>query len=167
LTLEHYIEGHYKKFKELAYNIARKEPFYEDLLHDSLLSMFGSKHIENLIDTGDFEFYLIRVMYLSVNSPTSPFYKQTIAWNRNRRDFKDYAHEVDKTWLGARMTNEQLDILISRLTEFERLIFQEYILEDFTYRGLSKETGIPMPFLYRTIDNIKQKIRANVIRKTQ
>ena len=142
MTLEHYIEGHYKKFKELAYNIARKEPFYEDLLHDSLLSMFGSKHIENLIDTGDFEFYLIRVMYLSVNSPTSPFYKQTIAWNRNRRDFKDYAHEVDKTWLGARMTNEQLDILISRLSEFERLIFQEYILEDFTYRALSKETGI-------------------------
>lgn len=167
MTLEHYIEGHYKKFKELAYNIARKEPFYEDLLHDSLLSMFGSKHIQNLIDTGDFEFYLIRVMYLSVNSPTSPFYKQTIAWNRNRRDFKDYAHEVDKTWLGHRMTNEQLDILISRLSEFERLIFQEYILEDFTYRELSKQTGIPMPFLYRTIDNIKQKIRANVIRKTQ
>ena len=167
MTLENYIEGHYKHFKELAYNIARKEPFYEDLLHDSLLSMFGSKHIENLIDTGDFEFYLIRVMYLSVNSPTSPFYKQTIAWNRNRRDFKDYAHEVDKTWLGARMTNEQLDILISRLSEFERLIFQEYILEDFTYRELSKQTGIPTPFLYRTIDNIKQKIRANVIRKTQ
>jgi len=165
VTLEHYIEGHYKKFKELAYNIARKEPFYEDLLHDSLLSMFGSKHIENLIDTGDFEFYLIRVMYLSVNSPTSPFYKQTIAWNRNRRDFKEYAHEVDKTWLGARMTNEQLDILISRLSEFERLIFQEYIFEGFTYRELSKQTGIPMPFLYRTIDNIKQKIRANVIRK--
>jgi len=167
LTLENYIEGRYKHFKELAYNIARKEPFYEDLLHDSLLSMFGSKHIENLIDTGDFEFYLIRVMYLSVNSPTSPFYKQTIAWNRNRRDFKEYAHEIDKTWLGARMTNEQLDILISRLSEFERLIFQEYIFEGFTYRELSKQTGIPTPFLYRTIDNIKQKIRANVIRKKQ
>ena len=167
MTLENYIEGHYKHFKELAYNIARKEPFYEDLLHDSLLSMFGSKYIEKLIDTGDFEFYLIRVMYLSVNSPRSPFYKQTIAWNRNRRDFKDYAHEVDKTWLGARMTNEQLDILISRLSEFERLIFQEYILEDFTYRELSKQTGIPVTFLYKTIDSIKQKIRANVIRKTQ
>jgi DNA-directed RNA polymerase specialized sigma24 family protein len=65
------------------------------------------------------------------------------------------------------MTNEQLDILISRLSEFERLIFQEYILEDFTYRELSKQTGIPTTFLYKTIDNIKQKIRANVIRKTQ
>jgi DNA-directed RNA polymerase specialized sigma24 family protein len=165
VTLDHYIEGRYKHFKELAKNISRGEDYYEDLLHDSLLSMFGSKHIENLIDTGDFEFYLIRVMYLAVNSPTSPFYRQTIAWNRNRRDFKEYAHEVDKTWLGARMTNEQLDILISRLSEFERLIFQEYIFEGFTYRELSKQTGIPMPFLYRTIDNIKQKIRANVIRK--
>ncbi len=167
MTLDQYIEGHYKKFKELAKNISRGEDYYEDLLHDSLLSMFGSKHIENLIDTGDFEFYLIRVMYLAVNSPTSPFYKQTIAWKRNRRDFKEYAHEVDKTWLGARMTNEQLDILISRLSEFERLIFQEYIFEGFTYRELSKQTGIPMPFLYRTIDNIKNKIRANVIRKVK
>lgn len=165
MTLDHYIEGNYKKFKELAKNISRGEDYYEDLLHDSLLSMFGSKHIENLIDTGDFEFYLIRVMYLAVNSPTSPFYRQTIAWNRNRRDFKEYAHEVDNTWLGARMTNEQLDILISRLTEFERLIFQEYIFEGFTYREFSKQTGIPTVFLYRTIDSIKQKIRANVIRK--
>jgi DNA-directed RNA polymerase specialized sigma24 family protein len=165
VTLDHYIDGNYKKFKELAKNISRGEDYYEDLLHDSLLSMFGSKHIENLIDTGDFEFYLIRVMYLAVNSPTSPFYRQTIAWNRNRRDFKDYAHEVDKTWLGARMTNEQLDILISRLTEFERLIFQEYIFEGFTYREFSKQTGIPTVFLYRTIDSIKTKIRANVIRK--
>ncbi len=165
MTLDHYIEGHYKKFKELAKNISRGEDYYEDLLHDSLLSMFGSKHIENLIDTGDFEFYLIRVMYLAVNSPTSPFYKQTIAWNRNRRDFKEYAHEVDKTWLGARMTNEQLDIIISRLSEFERLIFQEYILEDFTYRELSKQTGIPITFLYKTISTIKTTIKANVIRK--
>ena len=165
MTLDKYIEGNYKRFKELAKNISRGEDYYEDLLHDSLLSMFGSKHIENLIDTGDFEFYLIRVMYLAVNSPTSPFYRQTIAWNRNRRDFKEYAHEVDKTWLGARMTNEQLDILISRLTEFERLIFQEYIFEGFTYREFSKQTGIPTVFLYRTIDSIKTKIRANVIRK--
>lgn len=167
MTLEQYIEGNYKRLKELAFNISRKADFYEDLLHDSLLSMFGSKHIEKLIKTGEFDFYLIRVMYLSVNSPNSPFYRQEIAWNKNRRDFREYAHEVDQTWLGHRMTNEQLDILISRLSEFERLIFQEYILEDFTYRELSKQTGIPTVFLYRTIDSIKQKIRENVIRTKQ
>lgn len=167
MTQKEYIEKNYKHFKEIAYSIAHKQPFYEDLLHDALLSMFGSKHIDDLIKTENFEFYLVRVMYLSVNSKTSPFYKQTIAWNRNRRDFKDYAHEVDKTWLGARMTNEQLDILISRLNDFERLIFQEYILEDFTYRELSKNTGIPVTFLYKTISNIKTKIKENVIRKTQ
>ena len=167
MTIDKYIESNYKEFQKLAKKISRGETYYEDLLHDSLLSILKSKHIQNLIDTGNFEFYLTRVMYLSVNSPTTPFYKQTIAWNRNRRDFKDYAHEVDKTWLGARMTNEQLDILISRLNDFERLIFQEYILEDFTYRELSKNTGIPVTFLYKTISNIKTKIKENVIRKTQ
>jgi len=157
VTLDKYIEGHYKKFKELAKNISRGEDYYEDLLHDSLLSMFGSKHIENLIETGDFEFYLIRVMYLAVNSPTSPFYRQTIAWNRNRRDFKEYAHEVDKTWLGARMTNEQLDILISRLTEFERLIFQEYIFEGFTYREFSNKQEYQRYFYTEQLIQLKLK----------
>ena len=74
--------------------------------------------------------------------------------------------QMRKWFTSAGLTNEQLDILISRLSEFERLIFQEYILEDFTYRELSKQTGIPTTFLYKTIDLIKQKIRANVIRKT-
>jgi RNA polymerase sigma factor (sigma-70 family) len=165
VTIDKYIESNYKEFKKLAKKICRGETYYEDLLHESLLSILKGKQVQNLIDTGDFEFYLIRVMYLSVNSPTTPFYKQTIAWNRNRRTFKDYSHEVDKTWLGARMTNEQLDILISRLSEFERLIFQEYILEDFTYRELSKQTGIPITFLYKTISTIKTTIKANVIRK--
>ena len=165
MTTNKYIESNYKEFKKLAKKISRGETYYEDLLHDCLLSILNNKHVEKLIETEDFEFYLIRVMYLSVNSPTSPFYKQTINWNRNRRDFKERSHELDNTWLGARMTNEQLDIIISRLSEFERLIFQEYILEDFTYRELSKQTGIPITFLYKTISTIKTTIKANVIRK--
>lgn len=164
MTLDTYITAHYKRLKQLAFEISRGADYYEDLLHDSLMSCFESKHIENLIEKDEFDYYLIRVMYLSVNSPTSRFYRKNIAWNRNRRAFIDKDYEEDKTWIGARMTNEQLDILISRLTEFERLIFQEYILDGFTYRELSKHTGIPVPFIYRTIDNIKQKIRENVIR---
>ena len=164
MTLNTYITAHYKRLKQLAFQISRGADYYEDLLHDSLMSCFESKHIENLIEKDEFDYYLIRVMYLSVNSPTSRFYRKNIAWNRNRRAFVDKDYEEDKTWLGARMTNEQLDILISRLTEFERLIFLEYILEGYSYRTLSKETGIPTVFIYRTIDNIKQKLRNNVIR---
>jgi hypothetical protein len=152
VTTDKYIESNYKEFKKLAKRISRGQTYYEDLLHDCLLSILNNKHVEKLIETGDFEFYLIRVMYLSVNSPTSPFYKQTINWNRNRRDFKERSHELDNTWLGARMTNEQLDIII---------------LEDFTYRELSKQTGIPITFLYKTISTIKTTIKANVIRKKQ
>ncbi len=103
-------------------------------------------------------------MYLSVNSPSSPFNKQYIQYKLNKRDFVDKNYEEDKTWLGSRLANEQLDILISRLSEFERLIFEEYILEDFSYKEFSKQTGIPQVYLYRTIDKVKQKLRSNVIR---
>jgi DNA-directed RNA polymerase specialized sigma subunit len=103
-------------------------------------------------------------MYLSVNSPSAPFNKQYIQYKLNKRDYVEKQYEEDKTWLGARLANEQLDILISRLSEFERLIFEEYILEDFSYKEFSKQTGIPSVYLYRTIDKIKQKLRNNVIR---
>jgi RNA polymerase sigma factor (sigma-70 family) len=165
LTTDKYITTNYKRFKELAFSISRKnELIYEDLLQESLLSVLSSKRIDHLIDSGEFEYYLIRVMYLSINSPQSPFYRHVIHYNKNRRNFNDYSHEVDETWIGARMTNEQLDILISRLPEFEQLIFQEYILEGFTYREFSKQTGIPRVFLHRTITDIKKKLRENVIR---
>jgi RNA polymerase sigma factor (sigma-70 family) len=164
LTLDAYISKNYDHLKKLARNIARNAEWYEDLLHESIISAITSKHIDNLLQNDEFEFYLIRVMYLSVNSPSSPFYKLHIEYKRNKRDFVDKNYEEDKTWLGARMTNEQLDILISRLSEFERLVFEEYILEDFTYKEFSKQTGIPQVYLYRTIDKVKQKLRNNVIR---
>jgi RNA polymerase sigma factor (sigma-70 family) len=164
LTLDAYISKNYDHLKKLARNIARNEEWYEDLLHESIISAITSKHIDNLLQNDEFEFYLIRVMYLSVNSPSAPFNKQYIQYKLNKRDYVEKQYEEDKTWLGARLANEQLDILISRLSEFERLIFEEYILEDFSYKEFSKQTGIPSVYLYRTIDKIKQKLRNNVIR---
>lgn len=164
MTLDAYITKNYDHLKKLARNIARNEEWYEDLLHESIISAITSKHIDNLLQNDEFEFYLIRVMYLSVNSPSSPFNKQYIQYKKNKRDYVEKVFEEDKTWLGARLANEQLDILISRLSEFERLIFEEYILEDFSYKEFSKQTGIPSVYLYRTIDKVKQKLRNNVIR---
>jgi RNA polymerase sigma factor (sigma-70 family) len=164
LTLDAYISKNYDHLKKLARNIARNEEWYEDLLHESIISAITSKHIDNLLQNDEFEFYLIRVMYLSVNSPSAPFNKQYIQYKKNKRDYVEKVFEEDKTWLGSRLVNEQLDILISRLSEFERLIFEEYILEDFSYKEFSKQTGIPSVYLYRTIDKIKQKLKQNVIR---
>ena len=164
MTLDAYISKNYDHLKKLARNIARNQEWYEDLLHESIISAITSKHIDNLLQNDEFEFYLIRVMYLSVNSPSAPFNKLYIQYKKNKRDYVEKVFEEDKTWLGARLANEQLDILISRLSEFERLIFEEYILEDFSYKEFSKQTGIPSVYLYRTIDKIKQKLRNNVIR---
>ncbi len=114
MTLDAYITKNYTHLKKLARNIARNAEWYEDLLHESIISAITSKHIDNLLQNDEFEFYLIRVMYLSVNSPSSPFNKQYIQYKLNKRDFVDKNYEEDKTWLGSRLANEQLDILISR-----------------------------------------------------
>jgi DNA-directed RNA polymerase specialized sigma24 family protein len=66
--------------------------------------------------------------------------------------------------IAQRLEKEQLDIFISRLPFFERELLFLYALDGFSYGQLSKETGIPKPYLYQTIKNAKKILRKSVIR---
>jgi len=163
MILNKFISTNYERLKEIAYNISRKSNIHEDLLHDSIVSLLESgKTFESEQDA---EYYLIRVMYLSVNSKTSPFYKKEIAWVKNRSDLNTLKlHEVEPS-TSVRELNENLDILVTRLNKFERMVFEQYIFTDFDYSELSFHTGIPVDYLYITVKNCKTKLRNYVLRK--
>jgi DNA-directed RNA polymerase specialized sigma24 family protein len=154
-----YIASKYERLKEVAHNIARGQDFAMDLLHECLASVMQNSKLEHLIAKDEFEFYVIKAMYRSVHFPKSTFFKQYIAYDRNKRELHNNYPELDTTWLGARLTNEQLDLLIQRLPKFERMVFLEYIFTDFSYDKLSKETGIPKDYLYTTIKTAKKRIQ--------
>jgi DNA-directed RNA polymerase specialized sigma24 family protein len=71
---------------------------------------------------------------------------------------------VESVWMADRLTNEQLDIYISRLPFFEREVFYLYALNDFSYDELSRETGIPKSYLYQTVKAAKDELRKSIIR---
>jgi DNA-directed RNA polymerase specialized sigma24 family protein len=71
---------------------------------------------------------------------------------------------VESVWMADRLTNEQLDIYISRLPFFEREVFYLYALNDFSYDHLSRETGIPKSYLYQTVKSAKDELRKSIIR---
>ena len=66
--------------------------------------------------------------------------------------------------IAQRIGKEQLDIYISRLPFFERELLFLYALDGFSYGQLSKETGIPKPYLYQTIKNAKKILRKSITR---
>lgn len=161
MNLNKFITDHYDRLKKIAYNIARKAPIHEDLFHDALIVILG----KNFKSEQDAEYYLIQVMYLSINSPTSPFYKSEIAYIKNRTDINVLTLSQAIPDLSDRIVNENLDILVTRLSAFERMVFEQYIVKDFSYDLLSEETGIPKEVLYQTVTKAKTKIRKYVFRQ--
>jgi DNA-directed RNA polymerase specialized sigma24 family protein len=78
-----------------------------------------------------------------------------------KSQLRDY--ESVTVWLGDRITNEQLDILISRLPFFEREVFYLYALNDFSYNDLSIDTGIPKKVLYNAVKYAKNEIKKAIV----
>jgi DNA-directed RNA polymerase specialized sigma24 family protein len=96
---------------------------------------------------------------LSARSTNSSFNYTLRKFEKIRNDLKDdIIDDVNKS-VGMRLENEQLDIFISRLPYFERELFFLYALDDFSYQALAKETGIPLAYLYRTIQKAKTTLR--------
>jgi DNA-directed RNA polymerase specialized sigma24 family protein len=48
---------------------------------------------------------------------------------------------------------------MSRLPFFEREVFNLYVMNGFSYRELSNETGIPVSYLYDTVKRAKDEIK--------
>lgn len=160
-----YIASKYESLKKAAFRIAQDREYALDLLHESLLYVMQSNKLDKLVEEDTFEWYVITTMHKSVILPKSSFYKKYIAYKLNKKELLNNLSEVDATWIGSRLTNEQLDLLINRLPKFERMVFLEYIFSDFSYDQLSKETGIPKDYLYQTIKSAKRRIK-NAICKT-
>lgn len=160
-----YIASKYKSLRDASFRIAHDKEYALDLLHESLLYVMQSDKLDKLVEQDTFEWYVITTMHKSVILPKSNFYKKYIAYKINKRELITNLIEVDNTWIGSRLTNEQLDLLINRLPKFERMVFLEYIFSDFSYETLSKETGIPKDYLYQTIKSAKRRIK-NAICKT-
>lgn len=162
-----YIASKYNNLKAIAYKFARGRPWHEDLLQESLMSAIQSPNIDKLIANDELEFYVIRSMYTSSTSPKSKFYRKYVQIRHTHVDFIERLHEYDPISFDILELNENMDILVSRLSEFERMVFEEYIFTDFSYKQLSEKTNIPVIYLYRTVESATKKLRDGIIRKNK
>jgi RNA polymerase sigma factor (sigma-70 family) len=151
----------YKKFQQYARLIAKNHFNADDLLNSTLLKIIEIGNFEQVLNLDNYVYMAMRFEFYRSRSTFSKIYKE---FQANWTDLEPYQFEVElnnskETWMGSRITNEQLDILITRLPFFEREVFNLYVMNDFSYRELSNETGIPVSYLYDTVKRAKEEIK--------
>ena len=173
------LERHYKEWQRLCHELlpAHKD-LADDLLHDTLMKILesDSDKMDDIIKRGKIHAYVTSALRLAAYSSKSSFNYSFMKFSRLAveltGDITDdlssvIAQRLEKEQLDifiSRLEKEQLDIFISRLPFFERELLFLYALDGFSYGQLSKETGIPKPYLYQTIKNAKKILRKSVIR---
>lgn len=155
-------KAQYEQHRRLAVNLCGGNVYEaDDLLHDTLLCIF-----DNGNEIRNTEHYINHALKIAYWSNRSHYHNTIRKFNQmsdepSESQLKDY--EAVEVWLGDRITNEQLDILISRLPFFEREVFYLYALNDFSYNDLSIDTGIPKKVLYNAVKYAKNEIKKAII----
>lgn len=167
ITTSKAFNQYYPYWMGTALKIARNRDEASDLLHEVLSQVLTNPKCESLCESGDIKQYVSSSIVKSYYSSTSQFHilHRQFARVCTELNGSTIADSSEDTWLGARLDNEQLDIVISRLPDLERDIFLLYVFDDFDAQEVSNETGIPVKVIYRLINYSKTKIKKYVVRK--
>ena len=156
--LDKQIETHYKEFLALARILSKKKSFDPyDLLHDTIARLYerDTHFIDDIISRGKFKAYMDCSLRLAANSSTSRFYY-------THRKFTNESDEINEDILMSKVpdiqsfvTRENIDIMISRLPEFESKALELYLM-GFKYEEISDATDIPLTYVFRAVNTAKQ-----------
>lgn len=155
-------------------HLTEKTTDADDLLHETVEIVYkiDPKKITKLINDEKLIFFIVRIMINQFHSSTSPYYYKykkyykhvnmnyntSILWTEhwlNNIEQTDNIKEKIKT-------EEQLEKIEKQLKEynwFDAEVFRVYYLLNHSLNTLSKETGINRNTLYKSITNIKNKLK--------
>lgn len=153
----------YNHWRKIALSLSGNTFEADDLLHDTI-SRILENDISHVKDIEAYVAHAIRIAYYSNRSSYHNLFRKHSELYADISDEHLQNMAVESVWMVDRLTNEQLDIYISRLPFFEREVFYLYALNDFSYDHLSRETGIPKSYLYQTIKTAKDELRKSIIR---
>lgn len=159
------ISVHMPTWRKHARGMMHDDVKGDDLLSETLLKLFENQNerLEEIAMNGNLFAYVNRAIFLMATDSTSRFH---VKYRFNEIHFDDqkikFENESDPTWIGSRIENEYLDAYISLMPEIEAIMLRLYMMDGFSYKVLSKETGIPIRDLYKIVETAINKIRRNV-----
>ena len=165
--LDRYITENYGDLQKMAKTITKgKHPDFEELLHESLLSVYEAarQKMEGLISKKQLKYWIARIMLNQYNSSSSRFHyryrKHDIRVKDGARYIRQWHEEGDMSHLERR--ERHLDLLEGSLHQkpfFERYITLLYYREKHSLKSLSEATGISRTTIYKAIKKTRDEIR--------
>lgn len=147
------------ELKSYAFKVAKGNSLYEDIISEIILYLnnLDDSKLFRLYESKEIFSYCYKIIWLSWNSTTSPFYIKYL--KKNSQDF--IISETKKKYCEAYLLDElnKMEKLISRFpTEIK--VFEVY-LKLGSLRKVSKETGIP----HTTVQYLVNRVKAELIKK--
>jgi DNA-directed RNA polymerase specialized sigma24 family protein len=158
MDLNLWTNNNYKHLLLSSRNITQNNDLSEELLHYSLEQLLEKPNLQEILDSGGANFYLVRIMLNSWRSTTSPFYKiyRGSQSNPDNYIFKDEEY-VDNL--------ENVDYIqqeLSQLHWYDRELFKIYINENHSVSSLSRATGIPRTSVSLTINRVRNYLKEKI-----
>lgn len=140
----------------------------QELLHQALFDIMSTEEkMDKLYNAGSKEYLCARIMlaikYSSMhNSNYSRNRPRAVEFRESQRDI----FENIQSKLSSRVDNEQIDLLISRLPDFESELLLLWCMPDFSYKQAAIATGLSEKALVEINHRSINKIRKYVHRTT-
>ena len=167
MTINDWTNHNYPKLLTAAKNISYNDELSTELLHYSLEQLLFKPNIQDIINSGGCEFYLIRIMLSQWRSTTSPFYR-IYRKNQNQIELDSYLSKNDVVD-EVPDHSEQIDITANEIQSelrnlgwYDQTLFKLYCEEGRTISSISRETKIPRTSISLSINRVKRHIRSKI-----
>lgn len=163
MTINEWTNSNYNSLLDAAKKISSNSDLSDELLHYSLEQLLIKPNVQEIVDTGGAQFWVIRTMMNSWRSTTSAFY--TI-YRKNLYNSEDVSYlvneivdeeAVDVCELSATMRRE-----LDALYWYDRDLFNMYVNESHTISSLSRATKIPRTSISLTINRVRAYLKTKI-----
>lgn len=160
MDLEHFMKTNYQNLLQASKNISRDNDLAEELLHYALSELLSKGNVQEIIDSGGAQFYIIRIMLNSWKSTTSPFYRIYRVSNSldpllEEPEEEEYDRDIDEKYKKAIE-------LLNKLSWYDREVFLIFAEGKVSVSQLARETKIPRTSLNLTINRVRNYLKNNI-----
>ena len=156
---------HMNTWRSYAIGLMKDRVKGEDLLSETLLKVLDNQRekAEHLACEEKLFWYVNKALWRGAINQSSSFAVKYTKYARNWADMSTkHEDERDAPWLGSRLDNEYLDAYIQLMPQIDAVVLRLYMMDDFSYHQVSKETDIPVKDLYKLVERAINKIKKNV-----
>ena len=164
MTIEHWTNTNYTNLLQAARNISYNSELSTELLHYSLEQLLIKPNIQEIIDSGGAQFWVVRTMLNSWRSTTSGFYKIYRGYpNQIALDsYLDKNDIADEEYVQLEETAAKIVKELDQLDWYSKELFRIFLEEGHTISSLSRSTKIPRTSISLTINRVRKHVKSKI-----